>query len=104
MRRGAIQGDIPSPVVFLVALDRLLKEHGSLNTGLRITPNLILSDLEFADDAALPNKDVKTASDRLTHLDTKAKEVDGMSISDPKTKVQHVRKRPRLTCTTEKDM
>ena len=38
VRRGAIQGDIPSPVVFLVALDRLLKEHGSLHTGLQITP------------------------------------------------------------------
>jgi hypothetical protein len=32
VRRGAIQGDIPSPVVFLVALDRLLKEHGGLET------------------------------------------------------------------------
>ena len=104
IRRGVIQGDIPSPVVFVVALDRLLKEHGSLHTGLIITPNLTLSDLEFADDAALPNMDTKTASDRLTHLNAKAIEVAGMSISVPKTKVQHIRKRPRLTSTTEKDV
>ena len=40
IRRGAIQGDIPSPVIFLVALDRLLKEHGKLEEGLQITPTL----------------------------------------------------------------
>ena len=28
VRRGAIQGDIPSPMYFLVALDKLLKDHG----------------------------------------------------------------------------
>ena len=37
IRRGAIQGDIPSPIAFLVALDRLLKEHGGLETGIPIT-------------------------------------------------------------------
>ena len=30
VRRGVIQGDIPSPVCFLVALDKLLKDHGNL--------------------------------------------------------------------------
>ena len=37
-RIGAIQGDIPSPIAFLVSLDRLLKEHGGLETGIPITP------------------------------------------------------------------
>ena len=45
IRKGAIQGDIPSPVVFLVALDRLLKEHGGLEEGLPITPTLMLSEV-----------------------------------------------------------
>ena len=66
IRRGAIQGDIPSPVVFLVALDRLLKEHGGIDTGLKITLDLVLLDLEFADDAALANDETETASQRLT--------------------------------------
>ena len=104
VRRGAIQGDIPSPVIFLVALDRLLKEHGGLNTGIMVTEELLLSDLEFADDAALPNEDTDTASNRLTHLDEKAREEAGMSISVPKTKVQHIMHRPKVSQTTEDDI
>ena len=30
VRRGVIQGDFPSPVCFLVMLDKLLKDHGNL--------------------------------------------------------------------------
>ena len=48
IKRGVIQGDIPSPACFLVALDKILKEHGSLHTGLKVTNDLLLSDLEFA--------------------------------------------------------
>ena len=59
IRRGAIQGDIPSPVVFLIALDRLQKEYGSLHTGIRITEQLTLSELAFADDAALGNQNTR---------------------------------------------
>ena len=104
IRRGVIQGDIPSPVVFLVALDKLLKDHGMLHTGLHITPHLTLSDLEFADDAALPNKDTIVASSRITNLNEKAKGEAGMSISVPKTKVQHIGKKPRVSQTTEADI
>ena len=104
VRRGAIQGDIPSPVIFLVALDRLLKEHGGLHMGLPITVNLTLTDLEFADDAAIPEKNTETASQRLTHLDRHANIEAGMCISVPKTKVQHIRKRARVTETTEEDV
>ena len=47
IRRDAIKGDIPSPVAFLVALDRLLKEHGDIETGIPITPVLTLSDVKM---------------------------------------------------------
>ena len=103
IRRGAIQGDIPSPVVFLIALDRLLKEHGSLHTGIRITEQLTLSELAFADDAALGNQNTQDASQRITRLSEGAKEA-GMEISVPKTKVQHIAHRPKVTATTEEDI
>ena len=102
--RGVIQGDIPSPVCFLVALDKMLREHGGIDTGIQITKDLLLSDLEFADDASLPNEDTITASNRLTHLDEKSTEEAGMSISIPKTKAQHIRKRPQVSATTEEDI
>ena len=91
IRRGAIQGDIPSPVYFLVAF-RLLKEHGgTAENGIQLTPDLILNDLEYADDAGLADKNVELGSPRITNLDSKANEEAGMSISVPKTKVQHIR-------------
>ena len=102
--RGAIQGDIPSPVCFLVSLDKLLREHGGIDTGIQITDDLLLSDLEFADDASLPNEDTVTASNRLTHLNEKSTEEAGMSVSIPKTKAQHIRKRPEVSATTETDI
>ena len=104
MKRGAIQGDIPSPICFLVALDKLLKDHGGLDTGIRLTIDLMLSDLEFADDAALPNEETEAATNRLTVLDAKADEEAGMKVSIPKTKAQHIRKRPIVSSTTEDDV
>ena len=104
VNRGVIQGDIPSPVCFLIALDKLLKDHGGLDTGIHLTENLMLSDLEFADDAGLGNEDTESATDRLTTLDSKAEEDAGMKISISKTKTQHIRKRPAVSSTTENDI
>ena len=105
IRRGAIQCDIPSPVYFLVALDKLLKEHGgNQDNGIRLTPNLVLTDLEYADDAGLADTDVGVASTRITNLNTKAEKEAGMSISVPKTKVQHIRRKPSVSETTEEDI
>ena len=90
-------------MVFLIALDRLLKEHGSLHTGIRITEQLTLSELAFADDVALGNQNTQDASQRITRLSEGAKEA-GMEISVPKTKVQHIAHRPKVTATTEEDI
>ena len=105
IRRGALQGDIPASEYFLVALDKLLKDHGgSPNVGIQVTPNLKLEDLEYADDAGLADVNNTVASNRITNLDEKAETEAGMSISVPKTKVQHIQKRPKVSATTEKDI
>ena len=49
---------LASPVYFIAALDILLKEHGGIDNGVPLTPTITLSDLEYADDAALANEDV----------------------------------------------
>ena len=71
VKRGVIQGDIPSPVYFLVALGKIMKEHGGLDTGIELNDYLLLPELLFADDAALPNNDAIIAIRRLAHLDKK---------------------------------
>ena len=102
--RGAIQGDIPSSIYFLVSLDKLLKDFGALDTGIKLTDELKITDLEFADDAILPNEDTEAATDRVTLLNEKADEEAAMSISVPKTKAQHIRKQVRFATTTESDI
>ena len=68
IRRGAIQGDIPSPVYFLVALDKLIKEYGGTQAnGIQLTPELKLKDMEYADDAGLADKDTVLGSQRVNN-------------------------------------
>ena len=64
----------------------------------------MLTDLEYADDAGLADTDVGVASTRITNLNTKAEKEAGMSISVPKTKVQHIRRKPSVSETTEEDI
>ena len=104
INRGIITGDIPSPICFLVALDKLLKDHGGLELGMKLTDEIIFSDIEFADDAALPTDDTNTASGRLTNLQVKADEEAGMKVSIPKTKAQHIMPTPTVSETTEDDV
>ena len=104
IRRGVIQGDIPSPVCFLVALDKLLKDHGQLDRGIQLTNLLMVSELDYADDCALPSSNAITATERLTNIDEHAKADAGKSISVPKTKVQHIMIQPNVSETTEEDI
>ena len=85
INRGVIQGDIPSPICFLVALDKLPKDHGNLQSGIQPTPTLLFSNIAYADDAAQLDNDVDTSSSRLTHFAVKANEEAGMEINIPKT-------------------
>ena len=71
-RRGVIQGDIPSPVYFIAALDILLKEYGGIEHGVPLTPKITLSDFVYADHAALANEDVTKTGNRITHIDSVA--------------------------------
>ena len=66
-----------------------MKDYGGQNVGIPVTPNLLLTDLEFADDAALPDVNTDKLTERLSHIDTNAQQQAGMSISIPKTKAQH---------------
>ena len=104
IKRGVIQGDIPSPLCFLVALDKLLKDHGQLEQGLIVQGDLKLAELTYADDAALGSRNTTNATERLTNLDQQAKAEAGMDISIPKTKVQHIKRQPNVGETTEDDV
>ena len=45
IQRGAIQGDIPSPVYFLVALGKFLKDHARIeDSGIPTAPDIAVVD------------------------------------------------------------
>ena len=90
VNRGVVQGDIFSPVCFIVALECLMRkaDAGGGVTMLQV----FLSKLEYADDAALINRTCEEASERVSRLARKARELADMEISIPKTEAMLVRK------------
>ena len=56
VRRGVVQGDIFSPVCFIIALECLMRESDK-DGGVTVL-GVLLSRLEFADDAALIDESI----------------------------------------------
>ena len=92
VRRGVVQGDIFSPVCFVIALECLFRRcdsHGGLSlAGVWIERLERLR--EYADDAALVDVGYEMASRRVSELARKAGEVADMEVSVPKTEFMAV--------------
>jgi hypothetical protein len=89
--RGVIQGDIFSPLCFIVALESIMRKHGGKGT---VTAFGVLIDrLEYADDAALIDRDSVLAAQRVTRLCAGGLADADMDISAPKSKVLFCRPR-----------
>ena len=67
------KGDIPSPACFLVALDKLLKEHSQPDRGPQLTSTLSIAELNYADDCAIPDSNAETTTSCIANLDKHAK-------------------------------
>jgi exonuclease III len=90
INRGVLQGDIFSPYCFIIALAVIVKRHGYSKEKLGAF-GILISILEYADDAALADSTPAIASERITRLATGARADAGMEISVPKTMSMHVR-------------
>ena len=64
VRRGVLQGDITSPIYFILALEAILREHDkNPNKGTYTKhTNTWIHTLGYADDAVLVDEDVETAT------------------------------------------
>ena len=91
VRRGVIQGDIFSPLCFIVALEAIMRKHGG--KGELDAFGELIDRLEYADDAALIDADSGKATERLSRLYAGALTDADMEISAPKTKAMFVRPR-----------
>ena len=100
INRGVIQGDITSPIYFILALELILKRHdrnpdkGILFGGQRV------HTLGYADDAGLSDDSSTTASDRVTSISAGSRRDTDMIISIDKTEVMHVEEQGRVVPAT----
>ena len=103
INRGVLQGDITSPVYFILALELILRLHDQQPEGVPLL-DTIISTLGYADDLGLLNKGdadgIKKASERITAIAIGSKADADMKVSLPKTKVLHVREQDPITDTT----
>ena len=98
--RGVIQGDIVSPLYFILALELILKRHDNaapLTVAKGVTfGGKRVHTLGYADDAALLDDNIQTATTRVTKISAGSKRDADMKISIPKTEVMHVQEQGRI--------
>ena len=105
IRRGVVQGDIVSPLYFILALELILRKYDNHpNKGVDFGGERVHT-LGYADDVALIDQDQVTATERVTAIAKGSKEAADMQISIPKTKCMFVQDQgppPKVSCTEAK--
>ena len=88
--RGVVQGDIVSPVLFILALDQLIQLYDKSGKGVACGEELIVRVLGYADDAALADEKIEDMSERLTTLADASVHHADMTVRLDKTFTHHV--------------
>ena len=100
VNRGVIQGDITSPLYFILALELILRRHDAVAEKGTEFGGRNLHTLGYADDAALIDTDLHVATTRVTSIATGSKRDADMEISISKTEVMQVREQGRIAPAT----
>ena len=104
IERGVIQGDIISPIFFIIALDQLVQHYDKSGQGISVGHINSLRVLGYADDAALCEETVDGMTTRLTELaDAALKEAD-MRVKLAKTYTQHIQQQEDVARATDKEI
>ena len=115
VRRGVVQGDIFSPLCFIIALARVMELHDTKlqGDGLQLGHDdqregayakRIIRSLLYADDAAILCKDEKEATVRLCSIQSGSKESADMELSIPKTVCMHIHEADEVPRIEEEDI
>ena len=92
IQRGVIQGDIISPVLFIIALDQLVQTVDTGGEGINVGKIGTLRVLGYADDAAMIDKTVDAMTARLTKFANEAIAQADMKVKPAKTFSQIVQR------------
>ena len=90
VRRGVIQGDIISPVFFILAMEQIFRMHDCDGDGITVVNHLHVRVLGYADDAALLSASTDKMSARVTKVAMGSKVDADMEINKKKTKTLQV--------------
>ena len=93
--RGVVQGDIVSPILFILALDQLIQLYDKSGCGVNCGPHLTYRVLGYADDAALAEAKIEDMTKRLTTLADRSLSEADMKIRMDKTFSQHVQEQEK---------
>ena len=104
IHRGVVQGDITSPLYFVLALQLILKRHDNVRGKGVPFADGIAHTLAYADDAALLDGDTDTATLRVTAIAKGSAEDADMAINVDKTEVVHFCEQGRVPTATRADM
>ena len=96
IRRGVLQGDLTSPLYFIIALEEILRRHDDVaGKGVNFG-GVRLHTLGYADDAALIDGSVGTATNRVTCIAQGSEEDADMNINVEKTECMHVQRQQKI--------
>lgn len=102
--RGVIQGDIISPIFFIVALTQLVKDYDKSGTGISVGHIKDIRVLGYADDAAMTEWYVEDMTARLTEFADAAVKHTDMRVKPSKTFTQLVGKQDEVEKATEEEV
>ena len=104
VRRGVIQGDVMSPVLFILDLDQLIQTVDTEGQGVSVGKIKELRVLGYADDAAMISPEVEQMTRRLTKFGDESKALADMELKMPKTYSQHVRRQSKVGPATAQEI
>ena len=101
VRRGVIQGDLTSPIYFIIALEAILRRHDNINGKGIDFDGVRLHTLGYADEAALIDSGPSISTERVTSIAQGSKRDAEMQINMTKTKCMHVKRQQRVETPVE---
>ena len=100
VKRDVVQGDITSPIYFVLALELIMRLHDTrTDKGVDMCGKTIHS-LGYADDITLVDTSLETATSRVTDISKGTKRDADMEINVTETEEMHVCEQEAVSTTT----